>query len=485
MLAVAHSANAFWLPFVGPVTEFFNVETGHYFMTADLDEAAGLEAGRAGPGWVRTGLTFSEVLMTSHGCFGLCLPVSRFYAPSANTHFFTLDTAEAETLLRPGSGWTFEGYAFMATPPDLSGGCEIGTTPVYRLYNNRAAFHDVNHRFVTSADERARMLSKGWIDEGVRFCADAVNETPLKSFAFDVDLRNSKIQPSSACEDETRNLGPCMAVNNLPSPTTHITTGHPFAGPQVFGNVTGMVAFDTFTEGPLPDAVAATTAFVQQSDHDFFTFGVHVDTTQRGPALLTSVNPLFQFKTTVDPGTADTRVFPFTHAYESDAQISVKFIANVRTVNVRNSASQAYGHPTLEFIDQRSGHHVYFIVLVFATVPISDGNYLSIDTATGKVIVGTNFRDVSPYVRNFGSWTFTTPPGFVPENSWGKGGPFEYRMDRTEFARVLASARTLDPALSAAPEDYLLDNYHFNNEVAGDGEIGMNLGGFRLEIVRR
>ena len=47
------------------------------------------------------------------------------------------------------------------------------------------------------------------------------------------------------------------------------------------------------------------------------------------------------------------------------------------------------------------------------------------------------------------------------------------------------AARTVDGALSANPADYLLDNYHFNNEVYGDGEIGMNLGGFRLEIVRR
>ena len=58
-------------------------------------------------------------------------------------------------------------------------------------------------------------------------------------------------------------------------------------------------------------------------------------------------------------------------------------------------------------------------------------------------------------------------------------------MNREEFSRVVQAARSVDPALSAEPDDYLLDNFHFNNEVYGDGEIGMNIAGFRLEIVPR
>ncbi len=52
-------------------------------------------------------------------------------------------------------------------------------------------------------------------------------------------------------------------------------------------------------------------------------------------------------------------------------------------------------------------------------------------------------------------------------------------------ARVLDAARTLDPALSADPADYLLDNFHFNNEVFGDGEIGINLADYKVELIRR
>ena len=479
MLAAAHSALAFTWPTPAAVIEYYNVGIDHYFLTDDTQEQSAIEAGKAGPGWVRTGQSFTAYLTST--CSGTCFPVARFYAPSVNTHFFTLDAAEAEILRRPDSGWFSEGIAFYADPPSATGTCGTFETPIHRLYNNRAGVHDVNHRYVTSTAERDRMIAKGWAYEGVRFCVLEANDSPIKSFRVDQwRLDNGGVQPSSVCEDEAQNLGACVAVNNLPAPTTH----HSIGSPQVFGDKTGMVSYNVFTEGSLTDAAAATTVFVQQSP-DFETLGVHVDTIQRGAALYTSVNPLYQFKTTVDAGAQDKRVFPFMRAYETDAQISVKFIANVRTVSVRNSASQAIGHPTLELIDQRSGHHLYFTTLVFGTIPISGPDYLAPDAGTGKVIVGTTFRDNSPYIRNFGSWTFSTPSGFVPENPWGRGGAFEYRMDRTEFARVLASARTVDPALSAAPEDYLLDNFHFNNEVYGDGEIGMNLGGFRLEIVRR
>jgi hypothetical protein len=58
-------------------------------------------------------------------------------------------------------------------------------------------------------------------------------------------------------------------------------------------------------------------------------------------------------------------------------------------------------------------------------------------------------------------------------------------MNRSEFQHVLDTARTIEPALSPAPADYLVDNFHFNNEVYGDGEIGVNIEFFTLDLVRR
>lgn len=108
-----------------------------------------------------------------------------------------------------------------------------------------------------------------------------------------------------------------------------------------------------------------------------------------------------------------------------------------------------------------------------------------VDGSTGKIIVGTTLRATSPYLRNFGLPSLYTAPGFVSPNDWGWGGAFEFRIDRAEFQRVLDAARTLDAALSADPADYLLDNFHFNNEVFGDGAIGLNLADFKVELIRR
>ena len=38
--------------------EFFNLNLGHYFITADASEAVGIDGGSAGPGWTRTGRGF-------------------------------------------------------------------------------------------------------------------------------------------------------------------------------------------------------------------------------------------------------------------------------------------------------------------------------------------------------------------------------------------------------------------------------------------
>lgn len=498
-LLVATQARAFPFP-ASPetVVEYYNVHLDHYFLTINATEMAAIDAGAAGPGWVRTGHGFRAYphpVMSGSFCSGSCgEPVKRFHGTPGlgpNSHFFTANPEEVAILNRPRTGWNLEGIAFTIHLPGAQGNCGTNGAPIVRLYNNRWMTNDSNHRYVTNETDRARMVAKGWVDEGVKFCSLGAVEVPIKAFRFNPLLRDGKIQPSAVCEDETRNLGPCMAVNNLPAPTTPMAQmGPPALGPTAqtltYGMVTGFTSWFTYKAGPLPDEVAATTVFVQESDRS--TYGIHVDTIQRGPAVLTSVNPLYQFKTTVTPGTPDTRVFPFGTTYETDAEISVKFIANVRTLKTRNAVSHAFGHPTLEFTDQRSGRNLYFTVITYGTVydpAAPQGEYLAPDLGTGKVIVGTSFRDGSPYLRNFGRGTFGLPHQFVSADVWGEGGVFEFRMNKDEFQRVLDAARTIDGALSSNPADYLLDNYHFNNEVYGDGEIGMNLGGFRLEIVRR
>ena len=147
------------------ITEYFNVNLGHYFLSSTVEDNAFIDSGGAGPGWSRTG----EVLRTIAP--GYCYdarPVFRFYTPIANTHFFTMDTRECGAVRR-GGGWNYEGQSFGATRP-VNGACPANTTALYRLYNNRWMFNDNNHRFVTRAALRDQMVAQGWINEGIAMC---------------------------------------------------------------------------------------------------------------------------------------------------------------------------------------------------------------------------------------------------------------------------------------------------------------------------
>jgi hypothetical protein len=472
-----------------PVIEYFNVGLGHYFLAMNPAEMAAIDAGSAGPGWVRTGFSFDAYpakVPPGMYCPGDCgTPVSRFYGTPGlgpSSHFYTANPVEAQFLQRPGSGWSFEQLEFSIAVADAAGRCAAGLAPVYRVYNNRWMHNDSNHRFVADRAERDRMIAGGWVDEGVAFCAYGARELPIKSFLVAIDLAR-KVLPSAECEDERVNLGPCLAINNLPVPRALIGPYLTEAPPSGFFERTGLSsAFNYVVDASAPQP-AVGDVFVQGSWYATSLLGIHVDTRSRGAAALSSsVNPLYQLQTTLAPGAFDTRFFPFAPS-EAPVQLRVSYVANVKRIEVRNAQSHAFGHPTLEFMDRRSGRNLYFTALTYGTVDAND--LLAVDGSTGKVIVGTTLRAASPYLRNFGLPSLYTAPGFVAPNYWGWGGAFEFRIDRAEFQRVLDAARTLDATLSADPADYLLDNFHFNNEVFGDGEIGLNLADFKVELVRR
>lgn len=88
-----------------------------------------------------------------------------------NSHFYTIEAAEcAAVKLDPG--WRFESYDFNAWPMP-GGGCPTGTVAVKRVYNNRFAQNDSNHRYMTDETIYQEMLGRGWSGEGVVMCAVA------------------------------------------------------------------------------------------------------------------------------------------------------------------------------------------------------------------------------------------------------------------------------------------------------------------------
>ncbi|MEO7156499.1 MAG: hypothetical protein ABI039_02990, partial [Vicinamibacterales bacterium] len=153
------------------VTEFYNSLLNHYFITADADEAAAIDAGAAGPGWQRTGRGF-RAWSSALGIPPDAKPVCRFYGTPGigpNSHFYTADQAECDAA-RADPGWRFEGVAFYSIVP-IAGGCPVGMQAVLRLYNNRFAQNDSNHRYTTNSGVYQTMQNQGWLPEGVVLCS--------------------------------------------------------------------------------------------------------------------------------------------------------------------------------------------------------------------------------------------------------------------------------------------------------------------------
>jgi hypothetical protein len=171
-------AGNFYVAATTTVVEYYADQLEHYFMTATPDEITRLDARTD---FKRTGQRFKAWARASDAP-AAASPVCRFYASGPNSHFYTADTGECESLkaleqkdkasLPKGEAyraWQYEGIAFYALVP-REGKSEPGTTPVYRFYNNRWAEGDSNHRFtVTSAMRLAMYMS--WRDEGVAFCS--------------------------------------------------------------------------------------------------------------------------------------------------------------------------------------------------------------------------------------------------------------------------------------------------------------------------
>jgi len=155
-------------PSVPVAIEYYNGANGHYFLTAFADEAAYLDAGAFGGAWQRTGYGFAVARPLESGAVDVC----RFFGAPAtglDTHFYTGDAPEC-AVLKANPRWTYEAVGFRARPP-AADACAPNTRPVWRFYSDPATLAGVNHRFTTDGTVHAAMLARGWLAEGVAFCA--------------------------------------------------------------------------------------------------------------------------------------------------------------------------------------------------------------------------------------------------------------------------------------------------------------------------
>jgi hypothetical protein len=103
------------------------------------------------------------------------------------------------------------------------------------------------------------------------------------------------------------------------------------------------------------------------------------------------------------------------------------------------------------------------------------------DGTTGRVIVGTAFRDDPLFGKRLAG-SFMHCDGDANQGGCETGGFFSFRITRDDFAKVLGLARTLNPQLSPDPMRYLLANFHFNNEIYREAELGLTLSNYTLKV---
>ena len=153
-----------------PVVEYFNAGFGHYFMTADADEVAGLDAGAFDFAFVRTGQGFDAFPAPRPGAVAVC----RFFTTpgtfgTRSSHFYTADAAECAAL-KLNAAWVYEKVAFYVAVP-VNGTCPAGTTPIYRMYNNGQTGAP-NHRFTSDLlIYQDYTTTRSWAPEGIGFCS--------------------------------------------------------------------------------------------------------------------------------------------------------------------------------------------------------------------------------------------------------------------------------------------------------------------------
>lgn len=167
-IAVEDAPRAFGQFVVGPkalqpieVVEFYNASLDHYFISWMADEITLLDTSIRLKGWTRTGHAFRAYAER----FAVTSPVCRYYIPPSfgDSHFFGRGFDECTATGRNNGAFVLEDAAFMHMILPIAGTCPAATTPVYRVFSNRA---DANHRYMTSAELREQMAAIGWLREG-------------------------------------------------------------------------------------------------------------------------------------------------------------------------------------------------------------------------------------------------------------------------------------------------------------------------------
>jgi hypothetical protein len=156
------------------VVEFYAPVANRYFITGRAAEQALLDQYPAV--FQRTGMRFETLSAPLLG--GVTEPTCRLYSGPArggsNSHFYGTrqDCAIANTF----KNFAYEGQDFGTIRPERGVCPAAHPVSVTRLFNNRVATNEGNHRYAVGARTINALVAASWINDGVVFCATRATE---------------------------------------------------------------------------------------------------------------------------------------------------------------------------------------------------------------------------------------------------------------------------------------------------------------------
>lgn len=171
LLGSAVDLGAYECPSLGPVYRFWSPTKNKHFYTINAGERDKL-INRYANVWQYEGVAYHAFYQPVEENL---LPVYRFWSAKLEAHFWTISEEERANLVKNYPGvWTPEGVAFYAYPP---GRQPLGTLPVHRLWSNRLGYH-----FYTISEGEKNKLTKNypqiWQYEGVAWYAYGAGSLP-------------------------------------------------------------------------------------------------------------------------------------------------------------------------------------------------------------------------------------------------------------------------------------------------------------------
>jgi len=155
------------------ITELYNPNLNHYFLTLDSVEYGMVLNDPAGSAWRTTGQGFKAWPQLASDTPASAVPVCRFDShgrTGPTSAFFTASATECAAT-KANHFWNFRGTPWYIQPVNAQQACPDGYLGVNRAYNQGHIRNDPSHRFITSDSTMRDMEREGWVYEGMAMCS--------------------------------------------------------------------------------------------------------------------------------------------------------------------------------------------------------------------------------------------------------------------------------------------------------------------------